>query len=535
MKKIIKAVSAVLLLAGITGCSRIPDYSGIADLPSESTDSEQSSAEISQISDKFSTSDYTVIKQKFLSKLNAEGGVFEDASERTDGEFDGKGFLSFKEGGRLTHIVNANTPQLYRVIISARSQSGAAVKLYVKKKAEGVIYIPAAKDANAEFGYCSVDSIYLTSGANTLDFVVEKGTADIDYILVENSDAVSADCYRVGTSAVSPSASLETVGVMKYLSEIYGSGVLAAANVSLGTNAEIDAVYKATGRYPAIRTSELAYATLDIEDYAEKLKKDVGLALDWGKSGGIVSYKWHWFSPNTKRSVDAGAFDMEEALAVKNLDEVALMDADELKLMVENSYLSPNIISLINDIDKIAAVLKQFGDAKIPVIFEPVPNADAGIYWWGDNAECHGKLYRLIFDRLCRYHKLTNLIWVWSGSSEEFFPGTRYCDIIGQSIFENSNSSFAGRFSALSETFSTRKPICATSRDVLPSADLMKRDNALWLWSALESGKYVIKENGQFSAEFNSLSSLNNAYNSSLFITRDELPDLAKYALGDLS
>ena len=63
----------------------------------------------------------------------------------------------------------------------------------------------------------------------------------------------------------------------------------------------------------------------------------------------------------------------------------------------------------------------------------------------------------------------------------------------------------------------------------------MKRDNALWLWSALESGKYVIKENGQFSAEFNSLSSLNNAYNSSLFITRDELPDLAKYALGDLT
>lgn len=535
MKKIIKAVSALLLLAGITGCSKIPDYSGAADLPSESAGFEQPSADISQISDKFSVSDYTVIKQKFLSKLNAEGGVYEDASERTDGDFDGKGFLTFKEGGRLTHIVNANTPQLYRVIISARSDSGAAVKLYVKKKAEGVIYVPAATEANSDFGYCSADSIYLTSGANTLDFVVEKGTADIDYILVENSDAVSADCYRVGTSAVNPSASLETVGVMKYLSEIYGSAVLAAANVSLGTNAEIDAVYKATGRYPAIRTSELALATLDGEEDAEKLQKDVSLALDWGKSGGIASYKWHWYSPNTKRSVDSGSFDMGEALDVKNLDEVALMDADELKLMVENNFLSPNLISLINDIDKIAAVLKRFSDEKIPVVFEPVPNADAGIYWWGDDAECHGKLYRLIFDRLCRYHKLSNLIWVWSGSSEDFFPGTRYCDIIGQSIFENSNSSFAGRFSALSETFSTRKPICATSRDVLPSADLMKRDNALWLWSALESGKYVIKENGAFSSEYNSLSSLNNAYNSSLFITRDELPDLANYALGDLS
>lgn len=535
MKKIIKAAAALLLFAGITGCAKIPDYSGISDLPDESADPEQSSAEISQISDKFSTADYIVVKQKFLSKLNAEGGVFEDASERTDGNFDGKGFLSFNEGGRLTHIVNANTSQLYRIIISARSESGAAVKVYVKKKAEGVIYIPAADEENAEFEYCSVDTIYLTSGANTLDFVVEKGTADIDYILVENSDAVGSECYRVGTSAVNPSASLETVGVMKYLAEVYGSGVLAAANVSLGTNAEIDAVYKATGRYPAIRTSELAYATLDIEENTEKLKKDVALALDWGKSNGIVSYKWHWYSPNTKHSVNTGSFEMEEALSAKNLDEVALMDADELKLMVENNFLSPNTISLMNDIDKVAEVLKQFSDAKIPVVFEPVPNADSGLYWWGDDAECHGKLYRLIFDRLCRYHKLTNLIWVWSGSTEEYFPGTRYCDIIGQSIFENSNASFAGRFSALCDEFLTRKPICATSRDVLPSADLLKRDNALWLWSALESGKYVIKENGQFSAEFNSLSSLNNAYNSTLFITRDELPDLAKYALGDLS
>ena len=51
MKKIIKAVSALLLLAGITDCSKIPEYSGIADLSGESTDFEQSSGEISQISD----------------------------------------------------------------------------------------------------------------------------------------------------------------------------------------------------------------------------------------------------------------------------------------------------------------------------------------------------------------------------------------------------------------------------------------------------------------------------------------------------
>ena len=534
MKKFKTAIGALVLAGFLTGCSRIADYSGISDTPSESVSSDESSAGHSQISDTFTVGDYPIVKQKFLSKLNAEGGVYENATVRTDGDFDGKGFLAFKENGRLTHIVNVNTPQFYRVIISARSENGASIKLYVKKKAEGVIYVPAAGENDDGFGYCAVDSIYLTSGSNALDFVVENGTADVDYILVENSDAVSADCYRTGTSCANPSASLETVGVMKYLAEIYGTGVLAAANVSIGTNAEIDAVYKATGRYPAIRTSELAGAVLDSEKSAEALENDILLALDWGKHGGLASYKWHWYSPNTRRTVDSGAFDMEEALSAKNLDEVALMTADELKLMVENGFLSANTISLLNDIDKIAEILGRFAAEKQVVLFEPIPNADSGLYWWGDSAEGHQKLYRLIFDRLCRYHKLSNLVWIWSGSSMDYYPGARYCDIIGQSILENSNSTFAARLSTISENLSIRKPICATSRDVLPAVDLIKRDNAMWLWNAIESGKYVVNENGTLSTEYNSLSSLNNAYNSTLFITRDELPDLKNYAVGDL-
>ena len=119
------------------------------------------------------------------------------------------------------------------------------------------------------------------------------------------------------------------------------------------------------------------------------------------------------------------------------------------------------------------------------------------------------------------------------GSSADYYPGARYCDIIGQSIFENSNSTFAARLSSISENLGIRKPICATSRDVLPAVDLIRRDNAMWLWNALESGKYVVRENGTLSTEYNSLSSINNAYNSSLFITRDELPDLKNYALGE--
>lgn len=531
MKNYLKYTAMLLAAAIISGCSKIPDYTVSGDL-SDDTEQEQSS-ESSGKSDAYTTSDYIVVKQNFLSKLNAEGGVFEDAYELVDGDFDGKSYLRFKEKGKLTHIVNANTTQFYRIIIAARSENGAAIKLYIKKRAEGEFYIPpASENSENSFEYYAVDSVYLSGGSNVMDFEVEKGDADIDYILVENSDAVDPFCYKTGTSAVNPSASLETVGVVKYLTEIYGTGVLTAANVSFGTNAEIEAVYKATGRYPAIRTSELAAAVLDDEESMNKVQKDTELALEWGKNNGIVSYKWHWYSPNTRRSVDLGAFDTHEALDVTNLEDVALMTSDELITMVENNFLSPYTVTLLNDIDKIALVLELFSKEKIPVIFEPVPSGDSGLYWWGNNAEDYQKLYRLIFDRLCRYHKLSNLIWVWNGGSTSYYPGADYCDIIGQSIFENSDSSFAGRFSVLSDSFLTRKPIAATSRDVLPNADFMKRDNALWLWSAVESGKYIIKENGMLSSEYNSLSSLNTSYNSTLFITRDELPDLSTYAVG---
>ncbi|MCH5204393.1 MAG: hypothetical protein J1F03_06575 [Oscillospiraceae bacterium] len=534
MKKFTKAVVSAVLAVILCGCSAIPDLESIDSGASEPSGNESSSSSV--IYDESEPDQFDINKQEFVIKLNAEGGVFDKAETLSDGDFDGKGYVRFKQGGKLTHIVNTNTAQHYRFVLAVRSETGASISISLKDKTEGMFYVPPSEkdsDGNAsqKFVYAAVDCVYLVEGKNVFSLNIDKGTADIDYIIVESSENVDRSYYRTGTSAVNPYASLGVVGAMKYFSDIYGEYSLTAVNVSVGTNAEIDAVYSITGRYPAIRGSELAYAVLENEDNEETLANDIELAKEWSKNGGIVSYKWHWYSPNRLRSVKTGAFDLTEAFRTVNLEEIALMTNEDISLLNKNGYVPSELYSLITDIDKLSESLSRLKDKDVVTVFEPIPNADSGLYWWGDDPANYKKLYALIFNRLCKFHRLSNLIFVYNGGNIDYYPGAEYCDIVGQSFFENSGSAFAGRFYAMAKSLPTRKMLAVTACDVMTSADFMSRDNAIWLFSAIESGQYLIDENGAFSSEFNTAASLRKGYNSTLMLTRDELPDINKYVL----
>lgn len=508
-------------------CSRIPDYSESSG-NSVSSESENSGG----TGDRFAESDvreFDINKKEFITKLNAEGGSH-NGTVAEDGEFDGKGYLKLREKGALKHIINVNTSQHYRIIIAARSETGAAITLKISDKVCGAYYIPkyqAANDEDSEsefkFEYYAVDHQYLAAGQNVVQFTVESGTADIDYIVAESSDVVDNACYNAGSGFANPNVSLRTAGAMRYFSDIYGEQTLTAQNVTFGTNTELNAVYRATGRYPAIRISELADAFED-EDVT---KSETELAVKFGKDGGLLSYVWHWYSPNIKHSVNIGAFDLTAAFEEQRPEDVALFDEDEMNAQINAGFLPGEMVSLINDADKLAEILKPLSDADIPVLFQPIPDADSGLYWWGESSENYVMLWRFLFNRMCSYHKLKNLIWVWNGSSEDYFPGTRYVDIGGQSFYENSNSSFAGRFGEIYETLPTTKMLGITFCDVLPSIDYMSRDNALWLFAAAGNGSYTVKPSGELSETFNKATSLHYFYNNRRTVTMDELPDFS--------
>ncbi len=525
---LLKKTAAFLLgIFMLCGCQSIPDRS---DSTAVSESSEPKTEEAENI-EEISPTLYDIYKSDELIKLNAEGGVF-NGSVRTDGEYDGHGYIVLDKGMTLTHIAEIPQPQHYRVIIAAKSEKGAVIRLTAKTRTEGMFYIEPSDDMG--YGLYAVDCIYMSEGAMLLNFTVESGSAAIDYIMLEDTDSVNPEAYLVHSSSVSSNASVSAIGVMKYLTDTFGSGIITAQNVTPATNAEIEAIYKETGRYPAIRCGELALSLLDKE--SERAEEEIQLALEWGEKGGLVSYTWHWYSPDTSRAALTSEtnFRLTSAIGGQDMEQLAISGAEEVQLLHDNGFVSDKMFALINDLDKIAEVLKRFDKADVPVIWQPIPDGESELYWWGGNSEEYKKLWEFIFKRLNKFHGLGNLIWVWNGSDSEFYPGNSYCDIIGQSIFEKSDSAFAGRFSALSELPDMqKKPMAITSCDSLPKPEYMLRDNAMWLWFAIGSGSYIVDSEGNLSEVYTDWQSLYNAYNSKICLTLDELPDFNQYALSD--
>lgn len=524
MKKIAKLFSLITAFSLLCGCSRIPE------LPesSDSSDISEPGRPSNPIYNEGGLNEFMILNRDFLVKLHAESGVYDGALSNS-GKFDGQGYVKLHTGNSLTHILQANAPQHYRVVLAARSADGASVSLETGGIKRGMFYIPPLvpdEDGGAPFTLHEVDCLYFESGETNLKFTVESGSVDIDYILVENSGRASGDCYKLGSACANPNASLRTVNTVKYFTEVFGHMILTAQNVSPASNAEIEAVYNATGRYPAIRSSELAYATLDSDEDKQRLEDEIQLAAQWCEDGGIQSYTWHWYSPNIRHSINAGDFNLDAAFENQDPENIAMLDDDAKKALEDNGYMPLELSALLNDIDQMAEVFKKLDAANAAVIFEPIPYGDTGEHWWGSSPENYKMLWQIMFDRLCRYHKIHCLIWVWNNSDMDYYPGSNYVDIVGQSFFESSDASFAGLFQSISSILPSQKLIAVTSCDVMPNIDKMYRDNALWLWTAPAAGDYTLNMNGALSESYNTVKYMKDLYNHKYTVARDELPDL---------
>lgn len=518
-------VPALLCCALLCGCTAVSDRSSLPPPPETEQTADSAQTEYEELPLK----EYPIDTAPVSLKLNAEGGVF-DGNVRTDGNYDGEGYIVLDEGMQLRHIAEVPDSQHYRIALAAHSYGGAVITLQMGGESVGQYYVPATE--GADFALIGVDCLYLAAGPAVMQFVCSSGSAAVDYILIENSDGAPQSAYRVGSTPAGKKSTLGVIGVMNYLRDCYGKKVITGQNVSFGTNAEIEAILSETGRSPAIRCGELS--PLTDKESAEKLGEETALALEWGKNGGLVSYTWHWLSPDHAATAykESTAFDLDEALDGLDVSAAALSDEDELAVLLDNGMVTQQALSLIADIDKAAEFLGRFAAEDIPVIWQPLPEGETDLYWWGGSADSYKKLWQLMFLRLNTYHSLGNLIWVRNGSTTEFSPGREYYDILGQTLYESSSAPFAGRFAALAQDGAEGKAIAITACDKLPKPEYMVRDNALWLWFALGSGNVIINADGTLSERLTDWKSLNTAYNSDVCITLDELPVFTEYALG---
>ncbi len=466
-----------------------------------------------------------------------------DAQSYTSGltGFNGTGFICLSDYACASLIVTVPSSQYYDLGIRLCSNktkvaviiggTGTQVPSYdgtyttVDGTEVGAVY---AGEGN-EFETYTLKGVYLNRGENRVTLQSLSGAAYIDELNVKNGSTVPKLAYEVSNSPVDPNASMNTRIVKRYLADVYGNRVITGQFCSTGTETEINAIYMSTGRYAAMRCSDIGIFTSHYDGYDKNDENEINTMINWWKRGGLVNYSLYWYSPDDiKSSCFSKLTDFDLTKAVTD-DEIAVLSPASLEAYVKTGRVSHECAALINDMDIVAQKLKMLEAQDVPVLFRPLPEAGNGWYWWGCDADSGKWLYKFLFRRFTEYHRLTNILWIWDGESYDYYPGDEYVDFVGMDMYVRSDISGNSRMmDAIGYTIKS-KGTALTECGRIPSPDVIRRDGAYWLWFALWKGDYIINSNGTIQYSHVTATELDKAYNNELYITLDELPDFSRY------
>ena len=165
---------------------------------------------------------------------------------------------------------------------------------------------------------------------------------------------------------------------------------------------------------------------------------------------------------------------------------------DVSKISDENS---PEYQLMIKDIDIISGYLKLLQDKNIPVLWRPLHEAagntnsydgGTGWFWWGaKGAEPCKALWKIMFDRMVNYHKLNNLIWVWTsqGNDKDWYPGDEYVDLLGRDLYPETDIHGSQLASSTRLKLSLKRRNDALSEcGGIPNPNSMFEKGDTWLW-----------------------------------------------------
>ena len=338
IRKLTALTLAVIMLAG---CSEI-DYSSVASDDSADTSSNgETSVPQAIIVTENKTKEYKINKSNFSYVLEAE------KTEGTklisdDRKYSGEGYITVGAYKSVSFDMEVPSTQFYDIAITALSDDGGSITLIVDgdkqinsengsyKRMNGELYGAYNIVQSDTFESHSLCPVYLTQGMHRITLQTVKNSVSLDKITVKNTEKADEKRYsQAGTWISGKDVNTDRIELMDYLKSIYGRKTLTAQAVTPNTNTEIDAIVKNTGRFPAIRASDLRYYTAS----GAKLVKnntDIQLSQEWAKNGGIVSYAWYWYTPIGKTTFyrDESTFDI--GAAVSDYEDLAVMNEESL-------------------------------------------------------------------------------------------------------------------------------------------------------------------------------------------------------------
>ena len=311
-----------------------------------------------------------------------------------------------------------------------------------------------------------------------------------------------------------PKAQQGVKNVMKYLSDITYNGIVTGQHTQTMAMEELHHIKSITGRQPALLGFELlSYSpNINYSDTDEACMKEVEenygtlkRAWEWAEQKGLITMCWHWFSPLYGRSK---SFFSENT------------EFDASKAVIEGTAENK---ALISDMDTMAGILRPFCEKGVPILWRPFHEGDGDWFWWGvKGADTVKKLFRMMYDRYTKIHKLNNLIWVWNSQVPECYPGDDVVDIISRDMYPpaHEHTSQSEMYYNLMEITKTPKITIIGETGTLPSPKAIVSEKVGWSSYMTWSKPFCLTE------EYNSDAELIAVYNSEYAVTKDTLPDL---------
>lgn len=470
-------------------------------------------------------SDITVFAAQ--TRYEAENASCSGVTIQSGSQYSGGKYVYMRGSGSCTFTVTVSSDGFYDLQF-ASSGEGADKWNNVLVDGQNVGEI---KSLNSKLSISTVKMVYLTSGSHKITVSKNWGWIMLDYLELTQSRISNGEYYNVSKKLINPNASTSAKRLMSFIVDNYGKNVISGQTCDGGINgSEFTAIKNATGKTPAMLGMDLMRYTPNRVAKGDTCKS-VENAIAFYNAGGITELCWHWNAPDKylKTGTDSngnprwwGGFYTDNL----NIDFSAIMDGTD-----KQGY---NL--LMADIDAIAVQLKRLKDADVPILFRPLHEASGGWFWWGsDGSAPYIKLWKLMYDKLTNEYGLNNLIWVWNGQKDSWYPGDDYVDIVGEDIYPGYHvyNPQTTKFLEATKYSSTNKVVAMTENGCLFDIDQAISANALWSWFCVWGGDFC--SNGTtISQKYTETAMWKKVYQHARVITLDKMPDLKTYPITEV-
>ena len=423
----------------------------------------------------------------FAAQYEAEDGtITKDAAVATSTAASGGKYVKMNGGDITFPTVTVDAAGQYTVVIHYMNNYGGDKinNVGVGSTSAQVSFPVTDKDK-----FVDVETVLaLAAGANTIAITNSWGWIDVDYIEVKPYEAKAFDlCNAPVTANATPAAKK----LYNFLVNNFGkktiSGVM-TGNMDAYTmgdatqHEDVQAVYKAGGKYPALIGADLMNATGANKDegwFQQYTEKAIDIAKTTWKKGGIPAFTWHWRPGDEVEFYVKGAhetyteFDFTEAF---------------IKGTTTWDTLSAAYKALVGDIDHVSEIFLGLQTEGVAAIFRPLHESGGNWFWWSTHTgKQFAALYQLLYERMVFKNGVNNLIWDFNpqdASKISWTPGETYYDVLSVDIYNKANDhqSNSAAFIDFANKGGTNKLISLSENGPIPDVDNMYNEGATWSW-----------------------------------------------------